>query len=77
MRCNYARERIQGRHLLKMFDKNAPSVPIIQHPDVRRMLMLMKVYVEGMRSLLYYVGYLGDRRLTADDPGRRRPGSRA
>jgi alkylation response protein AidB-like acyl-CoA dehydrogenase len=64
----YARERIQGRHLLKMFDKNAPSVPIIQHPDVRRMLMLMKVWVEGMRSLLYYVGYLGDRRLTAETP---------
>jgi hypothetical protein len=65
---NYARERIQGRHLLKALDKSAPSVPIIQHPDVRRMLMTMKVYVEGMRSLLYYVGYLEDRRLTASHP---------
>ena len=36
-------------------DKDAPSVPIIQHPDVRRQLMTMKAYVEGMRSLLYYV----------------------
>jgi len=58
---NYARQRVQGRHLLNMADKNAPSVPIIQHPDVRRMLMTMKVYVEGMRSLLYYVGMCDDR----------------
>jgi hypothetical protein len=65
---NYARQRLQGRHLLKVLDKAAPPVPIIQHPDVRRMLMLMKVYVEGMRSLLYYIGHLDDRRITADDP---------
>jgi alkylation response protein AidB-like acyl-CoA dehydrogenase len=64
----YARERVQGRHLLKALDKSAPSVPIIQHPDVRRMLMLMKVYVEGMRSLIFYVGHLEDRLHTADDP---------
>jgi alkylation response protein AidB-like acyl-CoA dehydrogenase len=64
---NYARQRVQGRHLLKTFDKNAPSVPIIQHPDVRRMLMTMKVYVEGMRSLLYYVGMCFDKiHATAD-----------
>jgi hypothetical protein len=65
---NYARERIQGRHLLLALEKSAPSVPIIQHPDVRRMLMLMKVYVEGMRSLLYYVGHLEDRKATAGSP---------
>jgi hypothetical protein len=35
------------------------------------MLLTMKVYVEGMRSLLYYVGHLEDRRLTAADPGAR------
>lgn len=58
---NYARERIQGKNLLKMMDKNAPSVPIIQHPDVRRQLITMKVYVEGMRSLLYYVGMCEDK----------------
>jgi alkylation response protein AidB-like acyl-CoA dehydrogenase len=65
---NYARERIQGRHLLKALEKSAPSVPIIQHPDVRRMLMIMKVYVEGMRSLLYYVAHLDDRLHTTEDP---------
>jgi len=63
---NYARQRVQGKHLLKMMDKSAPSVPIIQHPDVRRQLMMMKVYVEGMRSLLYYVGLCEDKAVIAD-----------
>ena len=58
---NYARKRIQGKNLLQMMDKSAPSVPIIQHPDVRRQLITMKVYVEGMRSLLYYVGLCEDK----------------
>jgi alkylation response protein AidB-like acyl-CoA dehydrogenase len=64
---NYARQRIQGRHLLNMMDKSAPSVPIIQHPDVRRMLLTMKTYVEGMRSLLYYIGHCDDIREISDD----------
>jgi alkylation response protein AidB-like acyl-CoA dehydrogenase len=65
---NYARERIQGKNLLQMMNPDAPPVPIIQHPDVRRMLISMKVYVEGMRSLLYYAGYLTDQmEVTADE----------
>jgi hypothetical protein len=64
---NYARERVQGKNLMQMFDKSAPAVPIIQHPDVRRMLLEMKAYVEGMRSLLYYAGYCEDRKLLAED----------
>jgi alkylation response protein AidB-like acyl-CoA dehydrogenase len=58
---NYAKERVQGKNLLQLMDKDAPSVPIIRHPDVRRQLMMMKVYVEGIRSLLYYVGMCEDR----------------
>jgi hypothetical protein len=64
---NYARERIQGRHLSQVEEKDAPSVPIIQHPDIRRMLMTMKVYVEGMRSLLYYIGMCGDHAAISDN----------
>ncbi len=63
---NYARERIQGRHLKNLRDKSAPPVPIIQHPDVRRMLMQMKVFVEGLRSLLWYVGLLEDLKRVTD-----------
>jgi alkylation response protein AidB-like acyl-CoA dehydrogenase len=57
---NYARERVQGRHLLKAQEDDAPSVSIIEHPDIRRMLLTMKAYVEGMRSLLYYIGNCED-----------------
>ena len=57
---NYARERVQGKNLMSFMDENAPAVPIIQHPDVRRQLLTMKAYVEGMRSLLYYVAYCDD-----------------
>jgi len=63
---NYARERVQGRHITEQ-SHDAPAVPIIQHPDVRRMLLTMKSYVEGMRSLLYYVGLLIDKSHTAKD----------
>ena len=66
---NYARERIQGKNLLQMMDPDAPGVAIIQHPDVRRMLISMKSYVEGMRSLLYYAGYLSDKIAISDDAG--------
>ncbi|MGD8703593.1 MAG: acyl-CoA dehydrogenase [Desulfosarcina sp.] len=64
---NYARGRIQGKNLLQMMDDDAAAVPIIQHPDVRRMLISMKSYVEGMRSLLYYAGYLSDQMAVTDD----------
>ena len=65
---NYARERIQGRHLMDAAKYDAPAVPIIQHPDVRRMLLTMKSYVDGMRSLIYYVALLIDKaHLAADE----------
>jgi len=64
---NYARERVQGKNLLSFMDKNAPAVPIIQHPDIRRQLLTMKAYVEGMRSLLYYVAYCDDMIEISDD----------
>ncbi|MHB8999637.1 MAG: acyl-CoA dehydrogenase C-terminal domain-containing protein, partial [Thermoanaerobaculia bacterium] len=45
----------------------APGVPIIQHPDVRRMLMQMKVYVEALRSLSYYISWCNDTIATVTD----------
>jgi len=47
----YARERVQGRDLVE----GSKSAPIICHPDVRRMLMLMKSQTEAMRGLAYVV----------------------
>ena len=51
---NYARERLQGRDLAEFKNPDAPSVAIINHPDVRRNLMWMKSYLDGMRSFFYY-----------------------
>jgi len=62
---NYARDRVQGKHILSD-GKASPSVPIIQHPDVRRMLLTMKAYTEGMRSILFYVGMCEDLKLTSE-----------
>lgn len=65
---NYAKERIQGPNLIKAaLEGNMTGVPIIQHPDVRRQLINMKSYVEGMRSLLYYIAFCNDRIKTLDD----------
>ena len=65
---NYAKERIQGKALDDMMNPDAQSVTIIHHPDVRRMLLEMKAYVEGMRGFTYYTSYCMDRIETADDP---------
>ena len=59
--------RIQGRHLAAGRDPDAKSVPIIQHPDVKRQLLNMKAYTEGMRSLIYYYAKCSDIVHTTDD----------
>ena len=48
MAVAYSMERIQGRAI-----GQSEASPIIDHPDVRRMLMTMKAYIEAMRGLLY------------------------
>jgi hypothetical protein len=68
---NYARERVQGRDLAHAKDAQAPSTAIINHPDVRRMLLGMKARVEGMRSFVYYVGRCIEDAHTHPDPARR------
>jgi hypothetical protein len=57
---NFAKERIQGTEADRMKDPTAPKVAIIKHPNVRRMLMFMKSVTEGLRALLYYVGFCED-----------------
>jgi alkylation response protein AidB-like acyl-CoA dehydrogenase len=64
----YSRERIQGNDLREMRNPDAPRVPIIRHPDVRRNLMLMKAWTEAMRSLFVNVAYMEDTVHVTDDP---------
>ena len=63
----YARERLQGRPVAGK-DPLAPPVPIIQHPDVRRMLLASKTYVEGGLALILYAARLVDEQETGTDP---------
>lgn len=53
---SYAKERIQSRDLAG----STGSVAIIHHPDVKRMLMTMRAYTEGARSLAYVAAAAAD-----------------
>jgi alkylation response protein AidB-like acyl-CoA dehydrogenase len=52
---NYARERIQGRSLTGAKSPDKAADPILVHPDVRRMLLTMRAYIEGCRALSGWV----------------------
>ncbi len=64
---NYARERVQGKELIAT--RGSTGVPIINHPDVKRMLLTMKSQTEAMRSILFYVGLLEDLGKVTEDAG--------
>jgi len=64
--ADYAKKRVQGKDVEA--GKNSPAVTIINHPDVRRMLMWMKSHVDGMRSFIYYVSSLFDKNHIGKDP---------
>lgn len=67
---NYARERLQGRHPQ---DKNpaSPQLPIIEHADIRRMLLAQKAAVEGAMALTAYCAHLTDLEKVETDDERR------
>jgi alkylation response protein AidB-like acyl-CoA dehydrogenase len=48
---DYAKDRKQGSSIKQWKDATAPRVPIIEHADVKRMLLDMKSRVEGLRAL--------------------------
>ena len=56
---DYARERPQGRPVTAK-DPATPQIPIIEHPDVKRMLLAQKAYVEGGMALALYCAKLVD-----------------
>jgi len=64
----YAKERIQGA---EVGVRGGPKVPIIKHPDVRRMLMSMRARIEAMRALAYVTGAAQDHaHANPDEAGR-------
>ena len=62
---NYARERPQGRKATNK-DPLAPPVPIIEHADVKRMLLFQRAVFEGALALLLQCSLYADRALTAE-----------
>jgi butyryl-CoA dehydrogenase len=62
---DYAKERPQGR-LLSEKDPHSPPVNIIEHPDVRRMLLAQKAYAEGAYALCMLGSQLADDERTAE-----------
>jgi butyryl-CoA dehydrogenase len=67
----YARERRQGRHPDNK-DPASPPVPIIEHADVRRMLLQQKAYTEGAFALGLYAAKLFDVQTQATDANEKR-----
>ncbi len=67
---DYAKERKQGPKVTDR-SKDKKSVAIIEHPDVRRNLMIMKAYGEGLRALIYNTAYLSDHAAYNEDEGKR------
>ena len=63
----YTKQRLQGSSLMEMKNPQAPRVPIIQHPDVRRMLLWMKSNVDSLRAITYFTAYCFDMHKIATD----------
>jgi alkylation response protein AidB-like acyl-CoA dehydrogenase len=68
---DYARSRPQGRPA-QAKDPSAPQVPIVEHADVRRMLLAQKAYAEGALALCLYCSRLVDDEQTGDPAQRER-----
>jgi alkylation response protein AidB-like acyl-CoA dehydrogenase len=56
----YAKERLAMRSLTGPKNPDGPADPIIVHPNVRRMLLTQKAFVEGSRAFLYFLAMQGD-----------------
>ena len=65
----YARGRVQG-------SRGGRPVPIVEHPDVRRMLLTMRAQIAAMRALAYWTAAFVDRSERHPDPAERAAGRR-
>ena len=66
---DYAKERVQSA---RAGSPDKAPVSIIEHPDVRRMLLRMKALTEGARALLYYTAGQVDRGVLGDEAAKAR-----
>jgi alkylation response protein AidB-like acyl-CoA dehydrogenase len=68
---DYAKERPQGRKVTEK-DLSKPQVPIIEHADVKRLLLFQKSVVEGSLALLVYCAILSDKIPQENDLSRKK-----
>ncbi len=66
----YARDRVQGRPV--GIEKGQPGGAIIEHPDIRRMLMTMRAYTEATRAVAYVTAAAIDNAQRHPDPAARK-----
>ena len=66
---DFARDRLQGRSLTGAAAPDKPADPIIVHPDVRRMLLDQKAFIEGARAFAYWTALHGDLLHKSPDEG--------
>ncbi len=67
---SYARDRVQGKAV--GLEKAPKANPIIEHPDIRRMLMTMRAYSEAMRAVAYVTAAAMDNARRHPDAGARK-----
>ncbi|MGV7930693.1 MAG: acyl-CoA dehydrogenase [Spirochaetota bacterium] len=67
----YARVRLQGRRITEK-DATRPQIPIIEHADIKRMLLKQRAITEGSLSLMIYAGKLLDLHLSGEGEERER-----
>ncbi|KPF82929.1 acyl-CoA dehydrogenase [Brevundimonas sp. AAP58] len=56
----FAKDRVQGRSLTGPKNPDGPADPIIVHPDVRRMLLEAKAFVEGGQAFILWTALQAD-----------------
>ena len=64
--ADFARDRLQGRSLTGPKNPGGPADPIIVHPDVRRMLMDSRAFIEGGRAFMLWTALHGDLQASPD-----------
>ena len=70
--ADFARERLQGRSLTGVKNPDGPADPIIVHPDVRRMLMESRAFVEGGRAFVLWTALQADLQKSPDEATRQK-----
>jgi len=63
----YAKDRLQGRDVTGVQNPDGPADPLIVHPDIRRMLMTQKAFIEGARAFMLWGAKLVDDAHRAED----------